>query len=106
MSVIFLNCLVLSVEVSIPAESHGHAFEVFTLIFLQIYTLEFVLKVYHEPIGYWKNSYNLFDFLVLVVSYLDVVSLQGLDVTFIRGLMPILVLIFFSFFFLSTLFFL
>ena len=27
-----------------------------------------VLQVYAEPIGYWRNYYNLFDFAVLFVS--------------------------------------
>lgn len=26
------------------------------------------LQLYVDPIGYWKNGYNLFDFLVLCVS--------------------------------------
>ena len=29
------------------------------------------LQVYAEPLGYWKNYYNLFDFTVLVISVLQ-----------------------------------
>ena len=31
----------------------------------------FLLQVYAEPLGYWKNYYNLFDFTVLVISVLQ-----------------------------------
>lgn len=31
------------------------------------------VQAYAEPIGYWKNYYNLFDFAVLVVSVLQMV---------------------------------
>ena len=41
-------------------------------IFLAIYTIEFCLKVYAEPKEYWKSSYNLFDFAILALSYLQV----------------------------------
>ena len=29
------------------------------------------IKIYAEPLGYWKNYYNLFDFAVLVISVLQ-----------------------------------
>ena len=29
------------------------------------------MQVYAEPLGYWKNYYNLFDFIVLVISVLQ-----------------------------------
>lgn len=35
-------------------------------VFLGIYLLEFVLKVYADPLGYWKHFYNLFDLALLV----------------------------------------
>ena len=44
-------------------------------MFLAIYSLEFVLKVYAEPINYWLSAYNLFDFIVLVISGVQVTKL-------------------------------
>ena len=29
------------------------------------------MQVYAEPLGYWKNYYNLFDFTVLIISILQ-----------------------------------
>lgn len=45
-------------------------------------------KVYAQPVEYWKNYYNLFDFAILVVSLIHEI-LQGVDlggsgVTFLR----------------------
>lgn len=53
-------------------------------IFLAVFIVEFLLKVYYlnvnslnslllpqvyaEPIGYWKNNYNVFDFTVLIFT--------------------------------------
>ena len=46
------------------------------------------IQVYAQPVGYWKNYYNLFDFAVLVVSVaheiLLGIELGGSGVTFLR----------------------
>ena len=35
-------------------------------IFLAVFAMEFALKVYTQPIQYWKDYFNLLDFAVLV----------------------------------------
>ncbi|XP_014669434.1 PREDICTED: cation channel sperm-associated protein 3-like [Priapulus caudatus] len=40
-------------------------------VFLAIYTVEFILKIYAEPKNYWKSSYNLFDVTVLAISWIQ-----------------------------------
>ena len=47
-------------------------FTIADYVFLAIYSLEFLLKVYAEPIGYWLSAYNIFDFVVLVISGVQV----------------------------------
>ena len=47
-------------------------FTISDYVFLAIYSLEFLLKVYAEPIGYWLSAYNIFDFVVLVISGVQV----------------------------------
>ncbi|XP_074649066.1 cation channel sperm-associated protein 3-like [Tubulanus polymorphus] len=79
--------------------------------FLAIYTVEFLMKLYAEPIGYWKSSFDLFDFVVLVLSYIQVIldssgtsGLEGLRVlralrtlrtlrtiSFVRGLQVLVI---------------
>ena len=48
-------------------------------MFLAIYSLEFLLKVYAEPIGYWLSAYNIFDFVVLVISGVQVNCILQVD---------------------------
>ena len=39
--------------------------------FLAIYLVEFCLKVYCDPTGYWKGKGNIMDFIILVVSFVQ-----------------------------------
>jgi len=40
--------------------------------FLSIYTIEFLVKVYAQPYAYWRSGFNIFDFIVLIVSLIKV----------------------------------
>ncbi|XP_045432710.1 cation channel sperm-associated protein 3 [Pipistrellus kuhlii] len=42
-------------------------FEVSEILFVAIYSAEFYMKLYAEPIGFWKNGYNLLDVMIIVV---------------------------------------
>eukprot|EP00794_Sanderia_malayensis_P016506 gene16505-18151_t len=69
-----MNSLVVGLEtITKLKRDHAATFSTLNGIFLFIYTSEFILKVYSEPKGYWKSSYNIFDFTVLVLSYVQVV---------------------------------
>ena len=69
MGVIFLNALVMAVETYGELKKNNvDFFFILDELFLAVYTVEFILKVYAEPKKYWKNGYNLFDFLVLALS--------------------------------------
>ncbi len=47
-------------------------------IYLSIYTFEFFLKWYADRGEYWNNGYNIFDFVVLFVSYVTwVIGMMG-----------------------------
>ncbi|XP_071954234.1 cation channel sperm-associated protein 3-like [Antedon mediterranea] len=76
MVTILLNALVMAVETdSVLKIKYRTVFIVRDEIFLEIYTytLEFILKIYAEPIRYFYSSYNLFDLFVLVISYMQVI---------------------------------
>ena len=51
-------------------------FKFLNYLFFTIYLLEFLLKFYAQPILYWKNWYNIFDFSVLVAAFVQI-SLQN-----------------------------
>ncbi|XP_055980742.1 cation channel sperm-associated protein 3 [Sorex fumeus] len=41
-------------------------FEVSEVIFVSIYSTEFYLKLYADPINYWKDGYNMLDIAVII----------------------------------------
>jgi cation channel sperm-associated protein 3 len=89
---IFTNALFIAVETSLGEGQDVELFETADMVFLAIYLWEFVLKLYAEPVDYWRSKYNLFDFTILIISMLqffDTVvgsSLFGSEVSFIRVL--------------------
>jgi len=44
--------------------------------FLGVYTIEFVLKLHTHGRGYWFNGFNVFDFLILMFSHIQLVLSQ------------------------------
>lgn len=89
MLVIFVNVFTISAEAALRTSSNGRGGEVFEaagIVFLFLYTVEFALKVYCEPVGYWRSGYNRFDFFILVASYMQYQTLFEVDVTAIRVL--------------------
>ncbi|XP_078087581.1 cation channel sperm-associated protein 3-like [Mustelus asterias] len=45
-------------------------FDVAEQFFLAVYTVEFLAKIYVDPIKYWKIGFNVFDFIVLSLSFI------------------------------------
>jgi hypothetical protein len=73
MFVIFLNAVTIAVETSSSLkDTYPMIFLVADNVFFSVYLLEFLLKLYAEPVGYWKNPYNLFDLFVLVLLFVQV----------------------------------
>ena len=46
-------------------------FWMFSDIFTAVYTCEFAIKFYADRARYWVSVYNIFDFAILVVAYVD-----------------------------------
>ncbi|XP_049729644.1 cation channel sperm-associated protein 3 isoform X2 [Elephas maximus indicus] len=42
-------------------------FEISEVLFVSIYSTEFCMKVYVDPINYWKDGYNLLDVLIIII---------------------------------------
>ncbi|OQV13933.1 putative Cation channel sperm-associated protein 3 [Hypsibius exemplaris] len=57
-------------------DSALNALKVLDYIFLAVYTIEFLVKMYVSPTAYFTNGFNLFDFFVLVMSWVDVIVTQ------------------------------
>eukprot|EP00698_Gefionella_okellyi_P005584 TRINITY_DN15083_c0_g1_i1.p1 TRINITY_DN15083_c0_g1~~TRINITY_DN15083_c0_g1_i1.p1 ORF type:complete len:366 (+),score=64.47 TRINITY_DN15083_c0_g1_i1:25-1122(+) len=53
------------------------------LVFLAVYTIEFVLKLYAG--GYWSVAFNRFDFVILVFSYIQLLEIALAAFAFFRN---------------------
>ncbi|KAM5168991.1 cation channel sperm-associated protein 3 [Callospermophilus lateralis] len=45
-------------------------FEISEIIFVSICTSEFAMKVYVDPIDYWKDGYNMLDVFILIIIFI------------------------------------
>ncbi|KAM9104882.1 cation channel sperm-associated protein 3 [Megaptera novaeangliae] len=45
-------------------------FEVSELIFVSIYSSELCMKLYVDPINYWKDGYNLLDVIIIIIIFI------------------------------------
>lgn len=97
MAIIVSNTITIAISTEIQVKDNRtgsssvpEALQILDLIYLALYTVEFILKVYVAPVRYWKSSYNQFDFFILAVSYLQwIIGMMSVDVlnfTFLRVL--------------------
>ena len=49
------------------------------IAFLVVYFVEFVVKVYAEPIRYWMHMSHRFDFVILLITLIQVRFLHSTD---------------------------
>lgn len=74
MGIIIINALCIGLEtVDELKRAEANTFKILDEFFLSIYTMEFLMKIYAEPSFYWKSSYNIFDFTILMTSYIQVI---------------------------------
>ncbi|XP_031808885.1 cation channel sperm-associated protein 3 isoform X1 [Sarcophilus harrisii] len=67
-STISSNALCMVLETYYEIKSNMFLmFEVVEVIFTSIYWFEFYIKLYVDPIGYWKNGYNLLNVVILII---------------------------------------
>eukprot|EP00741_Cyanophora_paradoxa_P009677 tig00001590_g9375.t1 len=76
MLVILVNMIVMAIQTDKKvAEGNPVAFSAIDIVSLAVYFTEAALKLYVAPRGYWKSGYNVFDFIILVLSIFDLVQL-------------------------------
>ena len=81
--VIGLNLLILCTQHRDQSATYDFVFETFNYVFIGFYSIECILKVLGLTWkGYTKDSWNRFDFVVLVVSYVGLA--MGESLTFFR----------------------
>nr|XP_009679952.1 PREDICTED: cation channel sperm-associated protein 3 [Struthio camelus australis] len=76
--IISVNAVFLALETDYRLRLHSSTF--FALadaLILSIYTTEFLLKLYVDPIAYWKDGYNVLDAAILFMAFLLYASTTG-----------------------------
>ncbi|XP_038860866.1 cation channel sperm-associated protein 3-like [Salvelinus namaycush] len=78
MVTIILNALFMALETDYDLKYKLFGFfEIADEFFMAIYTMEFLMKVYVNPGLYWKNGYNVFDAIILVISFVPMFADGG-----------------------------
>eukprot|EP00116_Pleurobrachia_bachei_P007129 sb/3467391/ len=94
--IILINAIVICIQLETdPNKRDLHkAFTILNDIFLAAYTLEFLLKLYSDRTSYWFSVYNLFDFGILVVAFVDLALeyisaryIDGIEMRFLRSIL-------------------
>ncbi|OAF71596.1 CatSper3 [Intoshia linei] len=72
MGTIIINSITLGLETDqVISTKFKNVFKILDIVYITIYTIEFVLKIYATPINYWKNGFSVFDFAILSTSYIE-----------------------------------
>ncbi|XP_062398098.1 cation channel sperm-associated protein 3-like [Sardina pilchardus] len=75
---ITMNALLMALETDYRIKyAMFNIFETCDEFFMAIYTMEFVMKVYVEPVDYWKSGYNVFDAVILFLSFIPWITTQS-----------------------------
>uniref|UniRef100_A0A8C6YRW5 Cation channel sperm associated 3 n=1 Tax=Nothoprocta perdicaria TaxID=30464 RepID=A0A8C6YRW5_NOTPE len=68
--VVSLNAILLAIETDYRLRLNSSTFFLTDSLILSIYTSEFLLKLYVDPCGYWKDGYNILDAVILLVAFI------------------------------------
>jgi cation channel sperm-associated protein 3 len=72
LSVVFLNIISISLETNAALSiAYSQLFEFGDAAYMAVYTLEFLLKLYATPVRYWRSGFNIFDFSLLLLAYVQ-----------------------------------
>lgn len=72
--VVLVNVIVISVELARDGDVNMTAFDIINFICIGIYTVETAIKMGGlSTRGYFRHKWNIFDFAILVTSYIDII---------------------------------
>lgn len=75
LTTVFTNVIMIALGTDEAfSQSNRLAVDASNLTFLSVYFMEFLLKVYAHPRGYWRNGFNRFDFIILLFSIFQVLQ--------------------------------
>ncbi|CAF0891103.1 unnamed protein product [Brachionus calyciflorus] len=72
MTIIILNSIVMGIETLYTNQNLPLFFRILNEFFTCVYTMEFLLKIYVKNLAYFKSLWNWFDFINLIIAYIDI----------------------------------
>ncbi len=70
--VILLNMLQMMMLYDQQSDAYGLALDVTNYIFTGVFTVEVALKLIGYGVNFWYDAWNLFDFVIVLCSYIDI----------------------------------
>lgn len=75
--IIIANTICCTISAEYQVKHNGEDLDILNILeifFVTAYTVEFFIKIVAHPAKYWANAWNIFDFLILIVSYLPYIA--------------------------------
>ncbi|XP_076141132.1 voltage-dependent L-type calcium channel subunit alpha-1C-like isoform X1 [Alosa pseudoharengus] len=73
-TLILLNTICLAMQHHGQSTSFNHAMNILNMVFTGLFTVEMILKlIAFKPRGYFSDPWNVFDFLIVIGSIIDVI---------------------------------
>ncbi|XP_019361807.1 PREDICTED: cation channel sperm-associated protein 3 isoform X1 [Gavialis gangeticus] len=70
-STVLVNALFITMETDYNIRFQSHTFlELADVIILAIYTTEFLILFYMDPLNFWRSGYNILNAIILLLAYL------------------------------------
>mmetsp|Transcript_7040 Transcript_7040/g.10352 ORF Transcript_7040/g.10352 Transcript_7040/m.10352 type:complete len:1813 (+) Transcript_7040:1-5439(+) len=73
MLIIVLNTVFLGLEYYDMPQSLVRSLEIANYVFIGVFTVELILKLYGLGISFFKDTFNILDMLVVIASYLELI---------------------------------
>eukprot|EP00831_Metopus_contortus_P003777 TRINITY_DN1138_c0_g1_i1.p1 TRINITY_DN1138_c0_g1~~TRINITY_DN1138_c0_g1_i1.p1 ORF type:complete len:242 (-),score=32.22 TRINITY_DN1138_c0_g1_i1:77-802(-) len=71
--IILLNMVQLAMLYNEASDEYLFALDIINYIFTGIFTIEIILKLIGFSCSFWYDTWNIFDFIIVVCSYVDII---------------------------------
>ncbi len=71
--IILLNMLQMALLYDNESDAYAQGLDIVNYIFTGVFTAEIILKLIGYGMNFWYETWNLFDFVIVVCSYIDIV---------------------------------
>lgn len=71
LALVLFNAVLLGIETLAPVKAAiGQEIVALDRVIIALFTIEIALRIYAAPVAYFRNSWNIFDFIIVIISLL------------------------------------